>query len=95
MKVLNGRNTFQDIIERGLNKEELKEELVALLKDNTKFVYFKLINRIGWKMYEVAGIFPIQKLLKEVRYIWKSCHQFLWSLVKLDMAPGKFDINES
>lgn len=47
MKVLNGRNTFQDIIERGLNKEELKEELVALLKDNTKFVYFELINRIG------------------------------------------------
>ncbi|XP_066144473.1 transport and Golgi organization protein 2 homolog isoform X1 [Euwallacea fornicatus] len=36
MKVLNGRTNFEEIIERGLEKEQLKDELVALLKDKTK-----------------------------------------------------------
>lgn len=36
IKVLNGRNKFLDIIERDLDREQLKEELVALLKDKTK-----------------------------------------------------------
>ncbi|XP_048522046.1 transport and Golgi organization protein 2 homolog isoform X2 [Dendroctonus ponderosae] len=36
IKVLNGRNKFLEIIERDLDHDQLKEELVALLKDDTK-----------------------------------------------------------
>ncbi|XP_050312895.1 transport and Golgi organization protein 2 homolog [Anthonomus grandis grandis] len=36
MKVLNGRNRFQEIIERNLDKDQLKAELLALLKDKTQ-----------------------------------------------------------
>ncbi|CAG9770121.1 unnamed protein product [Ceutorhynchus assimilis] len=46
MKVLNGRASFLRIIEKGLKKEELKEELIALLKDKTKHLPdFELARR--------------------------------------------------
>lgn len=46
MKVVHGKEKFLEIVGKGLKKDELKEELVALLKDRTKYVPdFELARR--------------------------------------------------
>lgn len=39
MKVFHGKEHFQNVIDQNLEKTKLKNELLSLLKDQTKYVY--------------------------------------------------------
>lgn len=55
MKVLQGRENFQDIIEKRLEKEQLVEALVELLKDKTKYLPDKELERRAPKALDVLS----------------------------------------